>query len=124
VGGTARGLVIEDNHLIALYLQDVLGELGYRDVLVAHDLATGFTLLGSVKPERAVLDVRIGIALIYPLAEALLRQHVPFIFYSDMPRTSLPPQWRSYPLVSKFAGKTFRARALDATRPMQLLVQH
>lgn len=62
-----------------------------------------------------MLDVNIGKALVYPLAEELLRRHVPFVFHTGAQRAALPPQWSVHPFVLKPSHKASLARALDAS---------
>ncbi len=96
-----RILVVEDEFLIAIHLEDMLGELGYTDIHIARDLDEGWSVLESITPDFAILDVNIGAALVFPLASELLRRKVPFVFSTGRGLGAFPPEWRAFPLVPK-----------------------
>ena len=103
MGTMARGrniLLVEDEHLLAVMLQDLLNDTGY---LVTHvdnlDLA-----LESVAQERfdaAVLDINVGDEEVYPVAKRLRDSGVPFFFASARGEAGLAHEFRNYPIVSK-----------------------
>jgi DNA-binding response OmpR family regulator len=96
-----RILIIEDEFLVADYLESVVRRMGHDEVFVAYDLATGRTLLNSVAPDFAILDVNIGQVLVFPLAVELLRRKIPFVFSSAKPESSFPDEWHNHPTVPK-----------------------
>lgn len=76
-------LVVEDEAMVALMVEDILHDLGCKDVEVAGTVAQGLAIIQD-DPESpldgAILDVNIGGEKVYPVAEALAAKGVPFIF--------------------------------------------
>lgn len=96
-----RILIIEDEFLVADYLEQVVREMGHEEVFVANDVATGLSLLDAISPDFAILDVNLGQALVFPLAAELSQRKIPFVFSTAKPENSFPDEWRSYPIVPK-----------------------
>ena len=119
-GGTAerrdrnvRILVIEDEILVAWALRDLLADLGYLEVHLATNLATGGDLMNKIAPDFAILDVNIGPVLVFPLAAELAARKIPFIFSTGAPRETLPPEWRDHPIVPKPLQRQALAQAIS-----------
>jgi CheY-like chemotaxis protein len=74
-----RILVVDDEPLVAMLVEDLLGEAGAQVVGPAATLAAGLDLLREGAPDGAVLDVNLDGVLVYPLAEALWDAGVPFV---------------------------------------------
>jgi len=105
-----RVLVVEDEPTIALGLQSILGDLGFNEVYLAHDLLMGQTLLLSRSPELGILDVHIGRHLVFPLALEMRAKLIPIIFSTGDSQNKLPPEWSTSPIV----GKPLHTRVLSA----------
>lgn len=100
-------LVVEDEPLVALYLENVLLELGFSDIRMAYDLEGGEAILNDIRPVLAILDVNIGQGLIFPLAEKLRELNIPFVFSTGWGRGEFPDEWLSQPIVPKpFTSRT------------------
>jgi DNA-binding NarL/FixJ family response regulator len=83
--GRLRGasvLVVEDEPVVALELEAILGDEGARVVGPASDIEESLRLARSARISVALLDVRLARQSITPVAEALARRGVPFVFYS------------------------------------------
>ncbi len=81
-----RILVVEDDFLLALRLETLLGDAGYDVVGPAARLDQALTLIENEPVDAAILDVNLNGTLVFPLADALARQGAPFLFltaYSD-----------------------------------------
>lgn len=93
-------LLVEDEHRLAVLLQDLLHDTGY---VVTHvDTLDG--ALQSVAQERfdaAVLDINIGDEEVYPVAERLSAMDVPFFFASARGAAGLASAFRDHPIVPK-----------------------
>ncbi|HVT25427.1 MAG TPA: hypothetical protein VHD95_12440 [Rhizomicrobium sp.] len=96
-----RILIIEDEFLVADYLEQIVREMGHDDVFVAYDIATGTRMLDAIEPDFAILDVNVGEALVFPLAAELLQRKIPFVFSTAKPESSFPDEWRNYPILPK-----------------------
>jgi DNA-binding response OmpR family regulator len=109
-----RVLVVEDEPTIAMWVQSILGDLGFSEVYLAHDLQMGQTLLLSRSPELGILDVHIGRHLVFPLAAELRAKLIPIIFSTGDARSKLPPEWSTNPIVDKPLDITTLSAALGA----------
>jgi two-component SAPR family response regulator len=87
----SKVMIVEDEALVAMMVEDMLGDLGCEiagSFGAVHD-ALAFLGSGQPQPDGAVLDVNIGGEMVFPVAEALREQGVPFVFatgYGDLPR--------------------------------------
>jgi two-component SAPR family response regulator len=102
---SSRVLIVEDEPLIAMALEDMLGELGFEQIRVAHDLVSADCAAEAEPPDLAILDVNIGRDAVFPLAEKLGAEHIPIVFSTGWPSREFPPQWANRPLVPKPADK-------------------
>ena len=74
-------LVVEDNLLIAEYVCELLAEHGCEVVGPVGRLAAGLRLVeGGTPVDGAVLDVNLDGEFCFPIAAALARRAVPFVF--------------------------------------------
>ena len=81
-----RILVVEDEFLIAMAVEAALRDEG-AEVELASTVAAGREALGRHASGRAplaaaVLDVRLGDELVFPLADEVARAGLPFVFHS------------------------------------------
>jgi len=74
-----RVLIAEDEALIAMLLGDLLQELGFESRTCASVSEALDALDGSDFP-FAILDVNLGTALSYPVADSLIARGIPFAF--------------------------------------------
>ncbi|MDR5653543.1 histidine kinase [Ruixingdingia sedimenti] len=94
-----RILVLEDDRLLARHLCEdirragdtVLGPFGTLDDAIQLDLHA----------DAAILDIRVGRELSYPLAERLSRRSLPLLFYTGLCPEALPPHLRHISLHPK-----------------------
>ncbi|MBI1204415.1 MAG: response regulator [Rhodopseudomonas sp.] len=107
----ARILVVEDEYLIRMLLEDMLGDLG-------HDVTAS---VGSVPEARglahdgafdcAILDVNVDGQEIFPVADILAKRGMPFVFVTGYGEGSLPDAYRDRPTLQK----PFQSEHLAAT---------
>lgn len=115
-----RILVVDDEPLVAMLVEDLLTEAGAQVVGPAATLAAGLDLLRTGAPDGAVLDVNLDGVLVYPLAEALARAGVPFVFVTGYGRLGVDAAFAGATVLHKplklqgFAEDV--ARALGWTR--------
>ena len=83
-----RILIVEDEFLIAEDLAAYFSQLGAEVIGPAGSLAEGFPLVEAT--EAAVLDINLGGELSFPLAEALMSRHVPFVFFTAYVSIGVP----------------------------------
>ena len=89
-----RVLVVEDEYLLASYLAEALEENGASVLGPVGSVRDAMSLLDSDSElAAAVLDVNLGGEQVYPVADRLLDQHVPFLFTSGYDSSMSPPQY-------------------------------
>jgi DNA-binding response OmpR family regulator len=93
-------LVAEDEPLVAMLLEDLLDAAGYR-ALFAERLNDGLSLAASEAIDVAILDVTLGQADRFPLADALRNRNIPFLFASGYGRESIPERFHDADVLQK-----------------------
>ncbi|CAN7582222.1 PAS domain S-box protein [Phenylobacterium sp. LjRoot225] len=104
IDGHRRGrlLVVEDETLIALAICKDLTSLGWDVIGPAASVEEAERLLeASSPPDVAVLDVNLSGTLVYPFADRLRAQQVPFVFCSGYEQLESNPAYEVWPLVRK-----------------------
>jgi DNA-binding response OmpR family regulator len=94
-------LVLEDEAMIAFYLAELLEDLGCQTVVPAHDLATAREAVSKQVPDLAILDLKLGAELSYPIAKILTKAGVPIIFSTGYDDDMIEAEWKAYPKLSK-----------------------
>ena len=93
--------VVEDEMMVSLLLEDMLGTLGCDNVLHAASVSSALNELSQSQPDLAVLDVNLGSEMVYPVAEELNRTGVPFVFTTGYGRGAIKLEWAARPCVQK-----------------------
>ena len=75
-------LVAEDERIIGYDLCDTVEEAGYRTEGPYGSVDEAMKSVSANPPSLAILDVELEGGKVYPLAEKLIADHVPVIFYS------------------------------------------
>src|SRR5690348_8205439 len=92
-GGSARSLlvlVVEDEFLIAMDLEAMLKEHGWRVLGPTATVAEALQLLdGGETPDIALLDVNLRGSTVVPVAEVLRERSVPIVLASAYDRAGL-----------------------------------
>ena len=101
VSSGASVLVVEDEALIAMDLQALLEEAGYRVLGPANSTAAAMALLAGQDPDVALLDVNLGRSDVFGVANELATRKTKLIFLTGHSAQKLPPAHRHRPLVSK-----------------------
>jgi CheY-like chemotaxis protein len=73
-----RALLVEDEVLVAMYVEDALSELGYAVTAVASNLAEALALAREDQFDFAVLDINLNGEKSFPVAELLRKRQIPF----------------------------------------------
>lgn len=82
-------LVVEDEVLIAMDLERLLGRHGFRVLGPAATVAEALLLLDDAPPDVALLDVNLRGEMVTPVAEALRARGIPFVLASAYDATQL-----------------------------------
>ena len=110
-----RVLIVEDEALIAMYVEDVISKFGYSVVGVVSNLEEALAFIESNTLDAVVLDINLRGKLVFPLADTLMRRGIPFIFASSYGERGVPARYRVGPIVQKpFTASELR-RALAET---------
>lgn len=96
-----RLLVVEDETLIAMAIAKDLSRLGWDIIGPAATIAEARRLMQDTLPDAAVLDVNLSGELVYPLAEWLREQRVPFVFCSGYEHLETHAAYDRWPRVRK-----------------------
>ena len=106
-----RILVVEDEYLIRMLLEDMLGDLGYEVAAAVGTIAEAKELAATGGFDAAVLDVNLDGEEIFPVADILAGRGLPFLFVTGYGEASLPQAYRGRPALQK----PFQAERLKAT---------
>ena len=102
-GGTGQQpcvLLVEDEMCLAMMLQDLLEDAGYR-VVKASRIPAALSLAEEEDIDAAILDVNVAGRDVFPVADQLRRRGVPFMFASGYGDRGLPGEFRGYPMLQK-----------------------
>ncbi|WP_342111015.1 response regulator [Methylobacterium sp. SI9] len=95
-----RVLLVEDESLVAMLAEDMLLDLGC-EVTVAMRLDKALGLVRSETFDLAVLDVNLGDARSYPVADLLHERGTPFLFATGYGRKGLDRTYQDVPVLQK-----------------------
>jgi CheY-like chemotaxis protein len=93
-------LVLEDEMLLAMMIETMLSELGYRTLKAAR-VASGVRLATTARLDCAILDINLDSETSYPVAATLRRRGIPFLFATGYNAPSLDPGYRYCPILCK-----------------------
>ena len=92
----ARVLVVEDEYLVARDIQRALERAGAEVIGPVARLNEALGLLAGRRDlTAAVLDVKLADGMVFPVADALRRRGVPFVFATGYDAASMPPGYRA-----------------------------
>ena len=101
VTGRPRVLLVEDEALVAMMIQECLGDFGYQ---VVGPISTATEAAARAKDgnfEAAVLDINLGDGAVYPIADMLATRGVPFVFVTGYDAESVDARFRNVPVLQK-----------------------
>lgn len=110
-------LLVEDQSLIALDTEELLGRLGAREVRLSPDAKHAILSLKSFRPDAAILDFNLGEETSEEVADHLAALGVPFVFatgYGDS--VTIPEHLRMVPVVRKPVSKASVSAQLAKAR--------
>jgi two-component sensor histidine kinase/CheY-like chemotaxis protein len=99
--GTPRLLLVEDEVVVGLFMQDLLKTIGYRPTEPIARLSEAISAATNERFAGAVLDMNLNGEIVYPLAELLTEQRVPFLFVTGYSPQSLDPRFTRVPVLQK-----------------------
>ena len=96
-----RILVVEDELMIRMLLEDMLGELGYTVAAAAANMHEALEAAKNADFDLAILDVNLNGEPVSPVADALVARGVPFVFATGYGEHGLPEPYRGRPTLKK-----------------------
>lgn len=96
-----RILVVEDESLVAMFLEDVLEDFGHQMLGPYSRVDAALAAAETEDFDVAILDVNVNGQAIFPVADAIAARGIPFIFSTGYGQKSLPEKYRSRPTLDK-----------------------
>lgn len=110
-----RILVVEDDWFEAEDLHRELEREGAEVLGPVPGVARALdVLVGSLRPTAALLDVRLGGEVVYPVADLLRSLAVPFAFVTACLHRDLPPAYAAVPFCPKPVALRQLVRAMKS----------
>ncbi len=95
-------LLVEDSLIIALDVEDIAAQLGAREVQTYATVQGALDAIDRERPSVAVLDINLGDANSFPVADRLAELGVPFFFASGYgEQARMPADHRARKVVQK-----------------------
>ena len=96
-----RILVVEDDSLIAMFLEEVLSTVGCDLVGPVARLAAAKVAARERAVDCAILDINLKGELVYPVAEILAERGIPFAFATGYGSAETGERFRGRPILHK-----------------------
>lgn len=106
-------LAVEDESLVAMFLEDVLLDLGCVCVGPVGRVQDALILLNGTAVDAAVLDVNVAGERVFPVANRLAEMKAPFIFATGYGEAGLPDAYRSRIVLQKPYSAAALQKALE-----------
>ena len=104
-----RMLVVEDEPLIAMLLEDMLGDLDITIAGIAESVPAALDMVEAEGLDAAILDMNLRGRSVEPVAERLAERGIPFVFASGYGADALTDKHAGAPVLPK----PFRREALE-----------
>lgn len=94
-----RILIVEDEIIVAIFLEDLLADFGYQVAGVVSHLDDALTR--ETDYDVAILDVHINGRNVFDFADVLAGRDIPFVFATGYGERGIPERHRSRPVLQK-----------------------
>lgn len=112
--GIRSVLIVEDEMIVAMLMEDLVRQLGVRDVHICADSASALEVVRTQSVDCAILDLRLRDGTSMQVADALADKDIPFLFSTGSDVGALEPRHAGRPMISKpFMDDDFRLILLD-----------
>jgi CheY-like chemotaxis protein len=101
VGAGKNILVVEDEIMIRLLLEDMLGDLGYTIAAAVGRIDDAVKVAKTGEFDVAILDVNLNGQTVSPVAEILEQRGLPFVFATGYGERGLPERFSNRPTLQK-----------------------
>lgn len=109
-----RVLVVEDEMMVSMLIEDMLGDLGCHVVGPAARLEEALSLAENAELDCAVLDVNLGGQSTFPVADLLREKGAPFAFATGYGDAGLREVDRASPVLQKPFREVDLRRVLES----------
>lgn len=98
-----RFIVVEDETLVAMLIEDMLTDLGCIIAGRAGTVAIALSIIADTANilDAAILDVNLGGEQVFPVADALARRGIPFVFSTGYGMPGISPEFSDRPVIPK-----------------------
>jgi len=107
-------LAVEDESLVAMWLEDLLTDLGCLVVGPANTINAALALLDQQPVDAAVLDINIAGEKVFPVADRLTALNVPFVFATGYGLSGVQEPHAHRPVIQKPYTTGTLQRALES----------
>jgi DNA-binding NtrC family response regulator len=94
-------LVVEDEPLLGMDLEKLLGEVGHRVMGPATTIAGAIQLIDAQRPDLTVVDLNLGGEMVFPLLDVLADRAIPFVVVTGHSLDMVPALHRHRPFMQK-----------------------
>lgn len=113
-----RILIVEDEMLVAMFIEDVVSDLGHRVVGPAMRLEAAVATVENEDIDCAILDINLAGKQSFPVADLLRQRNIPFLFASGYGAAGLIDPYRDVPVLQKpFQAEQLAALLQQAMTP-------
>ncbi len=109
-----RVLVVEDEAVIAMLVEDMVTDFGSEVVGPVAKMTEALSLARDAELDAAILDINVGGAVIFPVADLLRERGIPFIFATGYGAKALPQRFGDSPTLPKPFSYSVLSAALGA----------
>ena len=97
-----RIMLVEDEAMIAMFLEDVLQNAGFEVVGPIGRVEAGIEAAKNEPMlDAALLDVNLGRTTVFPIADQLILRNIPMVFMTGYGADGLPERFADRPVVTK-----------------------
>jgi PAS domain S-box-containing protein len=96
-----RILVVEDEALVAMFMQEILIELELTVVGPFSNVSKAMVAAVHEPIDVGIVDINLGGEFVYPIADVLVARKIPFIFVTGYGAESVERRYRHVPIIKK-----------------------
>jgi PAS domain S-box-containing protein len=112
-----RLLLVEDEALIGILIHDMLTDWGFEPSEPYFKLDDAIAAAERGRFDGAILDMNLGGKPVYPLAELLQSQSVPFVFLTGYGQHTIDKRFAAYPMLQKPVAPEALREILERASP-------